>query len=212
MTGPPITHFKPDPEALAVLGACVGEPGGDPASEWSANLLSRRTVVYGSGAITRRGDPVRHNVDADELALCRRLAAEASGLLDGIDTGLGSESALHFRGFFSAANADDPVPARVDPALIRARFGGTIFPLATITVELLVEAGVWWDKVLRAAAGIAEDEEADREMEDDGDEEEVEGGVGGKRGGSLPRGLAGDGPVVPRPAGVHGHGVRRDRR
>src|SRR5947209_20316796 len=107
MTGPPITHFKPDPEALAALGACVGKPGDDPASEWSANVLSRRTVGYGSGAIARRGAPVRHQVDPDELALCRRLAAEASGLLDGIDTGLGSERALHFRGFFMAANAGD---------------------------------------------------------------------------------------------------------
>src|SRR5947209_13226068 len=138
MAGPPITHFEPDPAALAVLGACVGEPGNDPASEWSANILSRRTVVCASGAIAHRADLVRHHVDPDELALCRRLAAEASGLLDGIDTGLGSESALHFRGFFSAANADDPVPARIDPPLIRARFGGTVFPLAAITVELLV--------------------------------------------------------------------------
>src|SRR5438046_479855 len=137
MAGPPITDFEPDPAGLAVLGACVGQPGDNPASEWSANVLSRRTVVYGSGAIARRGDPVRHHVDPDELALCRRLAAEASGLLDGIDTGLGSESALHFRGFFMAANADEPVPPRIDPALIRARFGGTIFPLATITVEPL---------------------------------------------------------------------------
>ena len=37
---------------------------------------------------------------------------------------------------------------RIDEEIIRAKFGGTLFPPVTITVEPLEEAGVWWAEVL----------------------------------------------------------------
>src|SRR4051794_32420863 len=111
MASDPITHFDPHPERLPGLPPGMGGPaGGATEGEWETTLVSRRTVVYGSGAVARAGDPVRFAVDPDELALCRRLTAEADGLLAGVDTGLGSESTMNFRGFFVAGDAGDPVP------------------------------------------------------------------------------------------------------
>ncbi len=144
-----ITHFDPDPDRLAVIGECMAHYDvGDPEAEWPNNILSRRTVVYGSGAIARRDAPVRHaSVDPDELALCRRLADEAAAVMDGIEVGMGSSSGDPFRAFFIAGTADEPAPAAIDAALIRARFGGTIFPPANVTVEPLDEEGLWWGEV-----------------------------------------------------------------
>jgi hypothetical protein len=148
MAGPPITHFDPDPDRFEVLRECTEHYDiGDPGSEWPNNILSRKTVVYGSGRIARQDDPARHHVDPEELALCRRLADEAADLMAGVEVGMGSEAGDPFRAFFLAANADEPVPAAIDEALIRSKFGGTIFPAATITVEPLVESGTWWEEV-----------------------------------------------------------------
>jgi hypothetical protein len=144
----PITDFAPDAEKLAALRACLENYDvGDPGAEWPNNILSRRAVVYGSGVIARQGAPVRHAVDPAELALCRRLAAEAAGIMAGVDVGMGSEAADPFQAFFIAANVDDPIPASIDESLVWSKFGGTIFPLATITVEPLDEAGAWWSEV-----------------------------------------------------------------
>ncbi len=43
-----------------------------------------------------------------------------------------------------AANLDDPAPIRIDGDWIRSRFGGTIFPPATVTIEPLDEASPWF--------------------------------------------------------------------
>jgi hypothetical protein len=154
----PLTHFEPDPDRLACLGECLDLHGLGPAeAEWPNNMISRRAIVYGSGAIARQGSPIRHAVDPDELALCRRLAAEAAALMAGVDVGMGSESSDEFREFFIAANADEPAPGRIDEGLIRSRFGGTLFPPSTITVEPMAEAGVWWSEVEEDGA----DSEAD---------------------------------------------------
>ncbi len=140
-----ITHFDPDPDRFAVLRPCI-ESGdcGAPDAEWPNNILSRDAVVYGSGIIGRRGQPVRHNVDPRELDLCKRLADEAHAQMRGVAVGMGSEGDDEFREFFAVANVDDPIPQRIDERLVRARFGDTIFPLATITVEPLKEEGRWW--------------------------------------------------------------------
>lgn len=176
MPGPPITQFKPDARRLAVFRECM--PRGRtsrPGAEWPHNIISGQTVVYGSGVIARRGDPVRHNVDPDELDLCRRLAREASGLLKDIGLGLGSEGNLEFRGFFIAANVDDPVSKRIDDKLIRSRFGGTIFPLATITTEPISQESQWWAGVVRAAKVLDEHQEMERDLYgDDLDDDEEE--------------------------------------
>lgn len=147
MAGPPITQFEPDPERLRPLAYCMPvHAGRDPNAEWPYNLLSRRTVAYGDGKIAREGDPVVHRVDPDELALCRRLADEARVASKDGYFGFGMNTEGHFEPepFFVAANVDDPVPDRIDEALIRARFGGTIFPPAPVTVAPLDESGRWW--------------------------------------------------------------------
>jgi hypothetical protein len=164
MADRPITHFDPDPDRFAVLRECTVNYGvGDPGAEWPNNLLSRKTVVYGSGRIAREGDSVRQEVDPDELALCRRLAGEAADLMAGVEVGMGSESSDPFRAFFIAANADDPVPEGIDEGLIRSRFGGTIFPPSAITVEPLAEAGRWWAEV-EQEAGDSEDEGSEEHL------------------------------------------------
>lgn len=157
MAGSPLTHFEPDGDRFAVIRECTESYGvGDPDAEWPNNIISRRAVVYGNGVIARRGDTPRHATDPDELALCRRLADEAAGTMAGVSVGMGSEAGDPFRAFFIAANVDDPVPAAIDEGLIRARFGGTIFPPATVTVEPLTEAGVWWSEVEADGAGSGE--------------------------------------------------------
>jgi hypothetical protein len=148
MAGAPLTHFDPDPDRLAVIRECMEHYDvGRLDAEWPNNIISRRAVVYGSGAIARLGAPVRHAVDPEELALCRRLAAEAAAVMSGADVGMGSESGDPFRGFFIASNVDEPPPVSINEQLIRSKFGDTIFPQATITVEPLSEAGVWWSEV-----------------------------------------------------------------
>lgn len=175
MPGPPITRFDADPECLAVIRECMESYDvGAADAEWPNNLISRKAVVYASGVIARAGGPVRHNVDPDELALCRRLAADAAAVMDGVAVGMGSESTDPFRPFFITANVGEPPPRRIDEALIRARFGGTIFPPATITVEPLAEAGVWWSEVQADSGedGVDEDEEMDVDVDVDVDEDQ----------------------------------------
>jgi hypothetical protein len=154
-----IAHFDPDPDLLEILRECTENYDvGDSEAEWLNNILSRKTIVYGSGRIARRGDPVRHNVDPGELALCKSLAGEAAELMAGVWVGMGSESADTFRAFYIAANADDPVLEAIDESLIRSGFGDTIFPPATISVEPLAETGQWWAEV-EADAGALSGEE-----------------------------------------------------
>jgi len=143
-----ITSFDPDEERLAVIHECMqNHDVGDPDAEWPNNLLSRRAVVYGSGVIAREGVVPTHAVDADELARCKALSAEAAAILAGVDVGMGSEASSPFLAFFVAANVGEPVPSSITEALVRAKFGGTIFPLLSITVEPLEEAGVWWSEI-----------------------------------------------------------------
>ena len=74
MAGEDFTHFDPDPDRLSLIRLCMDSFGvGDPGAEWPNNIISRKAVVYGSGAIARQGDAVRHHVDPAELALCQRL-------------------------------------------------------------------------------------------------------------------------------------------
>ena len=144
-----ITDFDLDPARLAPLRQCMANYGiGDPNAEWPNNMISRKAVAYGSGVIAREGIPVRHNVAPQEFALCKRLASEVSALMSGVIIGMGSEAYDTFHEFFIVANVDDPITEKIDEALVRSKFGDTIFPLATMTVEPLEEAGVWWSELL----------------------------------------------------------------
>jgi hypothetical protein len=156
-----LTHFEPDPELQEYLRPCMDHYGiGDPNAEWPNNMLSRKTVVYGSGRIARAGDVLKHAVDAEELQLCKTLAQEVAEIMADIEVGMGSKSSDYFSPFFITANVDDPVPDRINADLIGARFGGVIFPPTPILVEPLREAGLWWSETL---SSCEEDSKEERE-------------------------------------------------
>jgi hypothetical protein len=143
-----ITHFDPDPSLLEPFLPATEYAAFDPKTytnpDWPGNMLSKRIVVYGDGTIARQGEPVRFAVDPGELALVRRLSAEAEAVVRGLRIAGGSAD-FEFRPFYSTASEGAAVPARIDSELIQARFGGTIFPQAEVAVEPLAEAGDWWD-------------------------------------------------------------------
>ena len=121
------TNFDIDPERLAALKECTESYDvGSPEAEWPNNILSRRTIVFGSGVIARKGDTIIHNVDSDELECCRKLATEARQTIGDIDVGMGSESSDQFFPFFVCNNVNADIPNDIDEHLIRKRFGGTI--------------------------------------------------------------------------------------
>ena len=156
MAGAPITHFELDDDRLSVISECMENYDvGESDAEWPNNIISRRTVVYGSGVMAREGEQVRHAVDPDELATCRRLSEEAAVVMDGVEVGMGSNRSCYFRGFFIVANVDELAPSSITTDLIRAKFGGTLFPPVKITVEPLVERGTWWSEVKRDVSGVA---------------------------------------------------------
>jgi hypothetical protein len=159
-----IHEFAPDDERRAVIAECTESYDvGSPQAEWPNNLISNKVIVYGSGRVARAGETVRHAVDPAELALCRRLAAEAAALMKGTEVGMGSEDSNEFRPFYVVANKDEPAPARITGDFVRKLFGGTIFPPATITVEPLAERGKWWSEVMADFTGEDEDEDEDEE-------------------------------------------------
>lgn len=154
MARPPFVSFPVDDTLQDAISACANNYGiGDLQSEWPNNILSIKAVIYQSGRMARVGEIITHRVDPDELDLIRRLAHDCLKVMAGVSVGMGSESADRFHEFHSAANVGDEVPARIDEALIRARFGGTIFPAATITVEPFAESGIWWSEVVADGEG-----------------------------------------------------------
>lgn len=154
MPRPPYVSFPLDPALHDAIQPCMANFDiGDATAEWPNNILSRKSVIYQSGRIARTGEIVTHRVDPDELDLIRRLAHDVRKVMLGVSVGMGSESSDPFHEFHSAGNVDDEVPARIDEALIRARFGGTIFPPATITVEPFAESGTWWEEVVADGEG-----------------------------------------------------------
>jgi len=143
-----LTTFDTDPDRFAALKECTESYDvGTPEAEWPNNVLSRRTVAYSSGVIAREGDEVIHNIDPDELDRCKSLANEAREAIGDIDVGMGSEAGDEFFPFFICNDANADCPQSITEEMIRERFGGTIFPPATITTEPLQESGVWWNEV-----------------------------------------------------------------
>lgn len=144
-----ITNCQIDPERLAPLRECMetyGQEGSENA-EWPWNCLSRRTVAYSCGMLRRGEEPAVHNHDEAEFALCRRLADEAAGLMEGVEVGMWSESSDYFAPFFIVASEGAPNPQTLNANNIRTAFGGTIYPETEIVVEPLLEQGEWWTDV-----------------------------------------------------------------
>jgi len=128
---------------------------GDSNADWPNNILSTRTVVYPNGTICRTVDNPQLMIDESEVSLCQRLSADAKTLIGDREVGMGSESSDPFSPFFCCSNTHDDRITKLDGNFIRERFGGTIFPLATITVEKLAEDGVWWSEVSTDCEGDA---------------------------------------------------------
>ena len=118
---------EPSARRTKVIAECMesyGVGGEDMLrAEWPNNVISRQAVVYGSGAITRRGDAEavarlsRVRVEPAELARCRRLAEECCAALGGAEVGMGSASSDQFQPFYVVASPSDPVPDAIDGAL-----------------------------------------------------------------------------------------------
>jgi hypothetical protein len=154
MRRPPLISFPPDPQLQAAIQPCLDHYGvGDPEADWPNNILSTKSVIYGSGRIARAGEPIVHQVDPDELDLIRRLAHDVAKVMLNVSVGMGSSASDPFREYYCAANLDEKPPVKIDESLIRSRFAGTIFPLATITVEPLAESGTWWSEVVADGEG-----------------------------------------------------------
>lgn len=164
MTNSTLTDFQPDSALFSTFRECIDDYGiaddfgVDDSAEWPNNMMSRKTVVYGNGVIAREGEQVFHSVEPEELALCKRLSAEAKTVMGEVEVGMGSESSASFQPFFVVANVDAVVPKFIDESLVNSVFRNTLFPLATITVEPLEESGVWWSEVLYDASELETEE------------------------------------------------------
>ena len=108
--------------------------------------IAKNTVVYACGAIGREGEPVEHTHAPEEMELCRRLAAEAARVVDGLKLGKGTEgpppheTAL-FAPFFITANKGDKIVRNLSEEFLRKKFGGAISPTCPCFVEPLREKG-----------------------------------------------------------------------
>jgi hypothetical protein len=165
MTSSTLREFRRLPGQFSMFAPCIDDHGIaadyeiDDSAEWPNNMMSRRTVVYENGVIAREGDQVLLNVDPVELALCQRISGEAKAVWDTSVSATGAEGGFYPTfPFFIASNVDALVPSGIDEAAIKRAFGGTLFPLATITVEPLQEQGVWWAERLVSAASEDADE------------------------------------------------------
>jgi hypothetical protein len=140
MKGHIVRDCRIDPDRLLPIEfATVDCDPRQPDREWSGSTLSSRTVAYSCGALCRAGDTLEHRHDPAELELCRRLAAEAARIMEGIEIGLGDESGGAFFPFFVTANVGAPAPPVANEEVIRAAFGGTIYPRAVVQAEPLDE-------------------------------------------------------------------------
>jgi hypothetical protein len=115
--------------------------------EWANVSLTPLAVAYSCGALAREGDRVEHDHDPAELALCRRVSAEAARVMDGVEVGMGSGGTDYFAPFFVAANRGQVVPDVIDEAVVRRAFGGTLHPVVEVVVEPLEPRGEWWTQV-----------------------------------------------------------------
>jgi hypothetical protein len=157
----PLVLFHEDKVKLDVIQACCNNyEVGDESAEWPNNILSRKTIVYGNGSIARAGDAIAFSVEPEELALCQQLVASLALTMKGASVGMGSESEDPFHEFFITAFTTESIPNVIDAEVVREKFGGTIFPPATIVVEPLQTDGNWWEAVDADAENF---EEAERE-------------------------------------------------
>jgi hypothetical protein len=154
-----ILEFNEDEKRTEILSECLNNyEVGDESAEWPNNILSRKSIVYGDGTIARRGDELSFSVDPEELDCCKQLSDSLATVMHGVCVGMGSESEDCFQPFSMVASTSATAPTNIDSELIREKFGGTIFPPATIVVEALQDSGSWWDAVVADAEDLLEDQ------------------------------------------------------
>jgi hypothetical protein len=176
-----------DRSRLAVLRPCMAndfilenwrghtrvDPFADPDG-FPFGCISKRTVVFSCGVVSRDGQDAAHEHPPQELQLCTHLAAEAAKVVEGLEVGMGSEGTPSifegpgkttlgteaFSPFFITARGDEKARTTFSEALIREKFGGVIYRNCVVRVEPLREAGKWWDSVLHWYSDSDEEESA----------------------------------------------------
>jgi hypothetical protein len=150
MTAKLVRDCRIDPRALKPLEECMRDNSGsnDPANEWPGNYISWKAVRYSCGVVSRAGATIEHRHDPAELALCRRLSQQAALLMAKTYLCMGDESDHHFAPFYVAANVGAEVSPAIGEKLVRAAFGGMLWPQAAVLVEPLAEAGRWWEAAI----------------------------------------------------------------
>jgi hypothetical protein len=140
-----------DPTRLSVIAECIetyGTASDSPEKAnlaWTWNVISKNAVVYSCGAIGRNGEILEHNHDPIELDLCRQLSQAAADIMAGQFIGMGDENDHELLPFYITANAGMVTPVSLTEAVIRAAFGGTIYPKANIAIEPLEVGEEWWE-------------------------------------------------------------------
>ncbi len=136
-------------QARVLLQCQSGDAFPSDADEWNFGIISAGAIVYESGLISHSDRPEGpHEVETLELDLCRRLASTVNDIMAGVACGMGSEGFETFKPFYIAAkNGEQPLRELTEKA-IRCKFADTILPSAVITVEPLLEDGVWWSEVI----------------------------------------------------------------
>ena len=152
-----LTQFDRDDDLLNVFWRAMYYDTENKEAEWPGNILSKKTVIYADGTISRVGAPVKFAVHPEELELARRLAKEAAKVMEGVEF-MGGSGQCFLEPFYNTAQDGAAVPARLDPDLIRARFAGTIYAGAEIFVEPMTEETPWFK---RLASLFNEKEEED---------------------------------------------------
>jgi hypothetical protein len=156
MDEPLLTDCQPDGRDSSPFAAAMDDYD-EPAEKgrWPWNVLARDAVVYSCGAIALPGVGLLHRHSPSELALCRRLYAEAASLtspepfdhevwLSLVRT---SSTSSFLWPFYMAASVGAPVVTAITAEEIRRAFGGTIYPPAEVRVEPLREGEPWWQDV-----------------------------------------------------------------
>ena len=121
---------------LKNIATCMDKYGVGNGSEWGHNIVSTKAVQGPSGRVGYPGHVDRLPLDA-ALVKCQALAEAA--YLQGKNASFdvwGSEGAEGFEPYYVAAHETWRCE-RITAQAIRAAFGGTLYPKASITLETL---------------------------------------------------------------------------
>ena len=129
-----------DLNRFVTISECIETHGMEyraPEDEWVWNVISRQAVTYSCGAMCREGETLQHNHELSEIALCKRLSAEAANIMAAHYIHEGDEGSHKFSPFYVSANEGVFTPKILSEETVRLAFGGTIYPFAEVSVEPL---------------------------------------------------------------------------